>query len=216
MQEKLTYDNTYKGYDIYPKSPLIIRCLDRIEKVMNGYLDKHPRTLALRFDLHTPDFIYADDYPVTSNGAFISRFIRSLDEKIIADLKRKKNRGVRTHETELGYIWAKEYGEDGKEHFHIAILLNSDTYYMPGDYNGERHCLATMIIEAWQSALNVDFYMARNLVHFPSNPVYRLNVRSNDFFRVKNDLFYRLSYLAKIDTKARGRGNRRFGTSKIR
>ncbi|GAB6263410.1 inovirus Gp2 family protein [Photobacterium sp. R1] len=216
MNENLTYDNSYQGYDIYAKSPLMIRCLDRIESLLDGYVSKCPRVLALRFDLRTPNCFYCDDYPVTASGSLISRFIRSLDEKIKADLKRKQRSKSRTHKTELGYIWAKEDGEDGKEHYHVAILLNADTYYLPGDYNGERHCLATMIIEAWQSALEVDFYMARNLVHFPNNPAYRLNLRSNEFFEVKNRLFYRLSYLAKVDTKIRGRGKRSFGTSRIR
>ncbi|WP_426721006.1 YagK/YfjJ domain-containing protein [Enterobacter cloacae complex sp. 301C7] len=57
-------------------------------------------------------------------------------------------------------MWAKEFNECGKKHYHVALLFNREAYAYPGSYtsaDGEyTHNLAMMIMEAWVRArLNI-------------------------------------------------------------
>ncbi|WP_416372729.1 YagK/YfjJ domain-containing protein [Alcanivorax sp.] len=68
------------------------------------------------------------------------------------------------------------------------------------------------IHKAWVSAT---YQMAKpSLVHFCANGSYVIDRRSMEFERQKRDVFYRLSYLAKVETKETVVG-RTFGCSRI-
>lgn len=138
MKDLTIHDKNHNGYSIYAKSPLLLRVLEKTERLIESYTSECSRSMVFRVDLRTPGCFSHEDYPVVFNDSLISRFVRSLDEKIKADIKRKRRDGKRSHDCELGYIWVKEFGVDDKEHYHVALFLNGDTYYLPGDYRGER------------------------------------------------------------------------------
>lgn len=54
-----------------------------------------------------------------------------------------------------------------------------------------------LIVRAWYSALRLEIEDCRELVHFPENCRYVLNVNAPDFDIIYNDLLFRLDYLAK-------------------
>ena len=66
-----------------------------------------------------------------------------------------------------------------------------------------------MISSAWASALGMEKHLADGLVSIPKKPIYRIN-RGEKY----DDLFYRLSYFAKLASKLFGSASHNFGASR--
>jgi hypothetical protein len=91
----------------------------------------------------------------------------------------------RQYKSRLGFIWVREQNPPTPtQHYHIAIMINGnkvDTSFRIGKKLKE--------LEAqWQGKIG-----------FAPNPYHR--VKRNDFTSVQNAI-YRISYLAKVETKA--------------
>ena len=97
----------------------------------------------------------------------------------------------------------------------VLILLNKDSYYHLGGYQASGDNISSRVCSAWMSALRVDADVFSSLVHFPENPIYVLDRGAPEgvFLKVKGELIYRASYLAKKQTKLYGNGSRAFGCS---
>lgn len=93
------------------------------------------------------------------------------------------------------------------------VFFNKDAYYHLGDYEAERN-LRMMIVRAWYSALGLELDDYPGLVHYPENCRYILDVNDFNFEGEYNKLLNRFDYLAKLDTKAYGDGDRSFGCSR--
>ncbi|CAI0887319.1 inovirus Gp2 family protein [Serratia fonticola] len=200
--------------------PFNSQSIKRIKETLGKALQEYPRTLVLRVDLRLSDCdysLYGDD------STLITRFIVSLKAQISADLERKHKAGKRTHHCRLRYIWAREFCEANKKHYHLVLLFNKDTYAYPGAYfkkeDGYKHNLSLMIMEAWARTLNKglsdnseSFYP---LVEFPCNGYYHLNVNSERFDSDFRTVIYRANYLAKIYSKDYTDGQRCFGCSQF-
>ncbi|MEC5321459.1 inovirus Gp2 family protein [Brenneria populi subsp. brevivirga] len=201
--------------------PLNYNYLDKIIEVIDRAIAEHPRTFALRFDLHLPDIQQNDingQYGIAgrNDAAVISRFIDSLKAHIRADITRR-SRNARVHPCTMRYVWVREFNPLStiieKWHYHVLILLNKDTYAYPGNYQDNNN-LASMIINAWASALRLNEGECKNLVHIPENPYYYLNSREPITFQEnRGRLIYRISYIAKLKTKSTDDGYRSFGCS---
>ncbi|MBD8198655.1 inovirus Gp2 family protein [Pantoea agglomerans] len=144
--------------------------------------------------------------------------MKSLKERIEADLKRKKKAGKRTYPCRLRYVWVREFGLEGKKHYHALLLLNKDAYFHPGDYNKESGTLASLIAGAWVSSLRLSYPADRGLVHFPTNGFYHLNSKGEKelitSINTKMDtLKFRTAYMAKVKSKSNEDGERNFGCS---
>lgn len=198
------------------------RYTSNIINTINRAIEDHPRTMAIRIDLRIPtdqyysELGYSSDSPsyfADTDRQVISRFICSLKAQLKADLQRKNILKIRTHKNNLRYTWAKEYGSDNKPHYHVLLLLNKDNYKYLGNYQSLSGNLASKIQKAWTSALRLDFESYRASAHFPLNPVYILDKNTFDYPNVYEDLVYRASYLAKLETKLYGTGTRSFGCS---
>lgn len=188
--------------------PLSPYYLDRILTVINRALADQPRTLAIRFDLHLP-YGYGD-----VGSDLMTKFVESLKAQIKADLYRRAAQGKRVHDCNLRHIWVRERCDSDSPHFHVVVFLNHDTYHTLGAYADEqRRNMASRIRKAWASALRRLPKAILGLVHFPTNPTYSLNVNAHDFMATKADLFRRLSYFAKLETKEYGIHSRSFGCS---
>jgi len=188
--------------------PLSPYYLDRVLTVLNRALADHPRTLAIRFDLRLPDG-YGD-----VGSDLMTKFVESLKAQIKADLHRRTAQGKRVHLCNMRYAWVRERCDSDSPHFHVAILLNHDSYHTLGVYvDDQARNMASRIRKAWASALRRLPEEILGLVHFPANPTYSVNANSPDFWAMKTDLFCRLSYFAKLDTKEHGIHSRSFGCS---
>lgn len=177
----------------------------RIADTFNCALSAYPRVLALRVDLRLPDT------PAATDAAVISRFTDSLKARIETVQQRKRREGKRVWPTTLRFVWAREFGEiKGKKHYHVVLLLNRDTWCGPGDYK-DPDSLAGMIKQAWCSALQVDAQAHSVLARFPASPSCWLT-RGED--AQLQQALLQATYLAKLETKIAGDGERNFGCSR--
>jgi len=194
--------------------------LDRLLSTMNNALGEHSRTYAIRVDLRLPNI--DDSLDCLSRDEIVSynrnrtsltkRFTESLNAKIKAQAQRKRREGKRVYPCSMRYVWAKERDTSINEHYHVVLFFNKDRFYKVGNYKS-KGSLASLIIEAWASALSCEFEDVFRLVYFPPNHGYYLNENSVQFSQQYHDLFYRISYLAKKRTKNYGEGYRCFGCS---
>ncbi|MAD75682.1 MAG: hypothetical protein CML20_13000 [Rheinheimera sp.] len=214
VYKKLVIANTPEAeqFTSYPVlsniGPLSPYYLHRILTIVDRALADHPRTLAIRFDLHLPCG-YGD-----VGSDLMTKFVESLKAQIKADLHRRAAQGKRVHHCNMRYIWARERADSDSPHFHVVILLNHDSYHTLGVYvDDQARNMASRIRKAWASTLRRLPEEILGLVHFPANPTYSVNVNSPDFWAMKTDLFRRLSYFAKLDTKEYGIHSRSFGCS---
>ena len=181
--------------------------LQRIESTLDKALECHPRTMAVRVDLRFPKV------PSRTDDAVISRFFASLKAQITADLKSKELDGKRVHSCRLRYVWAREQDSSIHQHYHVLLLVNSDTYNCLGRYQAESGNLACRIRTAWASAIGVSVCSLGGSVHFPENPIYHVKRNCTNFSEAYRALFYRVSYFAKLTTKPYGCHVRHFGCS---
>lgn len=190
-------------------APFNTTYLQRILRVIDNATAEHARTMAVRVDLRLPDDVF-----ITRQG-LISRFIESLDAKIAARYRSKLKEGKRTYPCHLRYAWVREVGEiNQKSHYHMVLFVNNDTFNGLGSYGDDGTGLASLIREAWLSAIQLSQQPEyRKLVHFPDNPLYYLDVNSADYRDIYDQLTFRLSYFAKERTKDYNREERSFGCS---
>jgi len=220
---KLHYQATWEGLPVLarPDRPLAVNYLKSIRFALDRALNEHPRTCVIHFVARLP---YGWNGPLggQSNG-----FISSLRSQIRCDLKRKRGQGKRVHDCRVRMVWCREFGGEGQPHYHIAIMVNRDAYSALGRIAGqvepdapwwleEREAgsnMAERIQRAWCSALGLTERQGMSLVHFPDNSVQSITgspvVVTTDYAEV----FKRLSYLAKVETKLYDDGHRNFGRS---
>ncbi|MBI0552210.1 inovirus Gp2 family protein [Pectobacterium parmentieri] len=183
--------------------------LQRMINVINNAVAEHPRTMAIRVDLRLPD----DE--CNARQGLMSRFIESLDAKIEARYRSKQKQGKRTYPSYLRHLWVREVGEENqKSHYHVVLFVNNDTFSGLGRYDESGTGLASLIQAAWLSGLGLSNQSDyRTLVHFPENPLYYLDINTEDYRTVYGKLTFRASYFAKERTKSYCREERSFGCS---
>lgn len=216
-KQKLTTLNqsTFKGLEVVSGYKLCVEYLESIHTTIDKALSEHSRTTVLRFDLHLPERITCPDYPYEHGSGVITRFIESFKAQIKADLVKKEREGKRVHSCTPRFVWGKETNEATQPHYHVALLLNKDTYLGFGDYRTLNNNLAGKIYRAWASALMYKPEDVMNLVHIPRDtPCYHLEKNSRFYQHQCNEVFRRLSYLAKFETKHYGQKSKNFSCSR--
>lgn len=204
------YGTEYVGLPIQDKGPFITEYLDRLYRTMHRALDQYREVFAFRFDLRLPA-----NHPF-NNSAYenelIDRFIESFKAKIKHNRQMARRGNPTAHDSVVRYVWAREVGQQGRPHYHLAILLNKDAFCAVGAYEPGRNNMFNRLHEAWASALGLPVSAVTGLVHFPDNASYFL--RRDDQGSIA-DFFYRASYMCKAATKAYGNGGHGFGSSRI-
>ncbi|MCS6115877.1 inovirus Gp2 family protein [Shewanella baltica] len=193
------------------KNGAIEEYLNKIIKVINGVVMEYSKVFAIRVDLRFPDTFESSD------TAVITRFFESLKAQLKADYQAKLRNTTdgQVHASELFYIWVKEMSGRDKCHYHVCLFFNGHAYKSLGKFELGRANMYNRIHKAWASALRLDISHAQGLIHFPENAQYLLCRNQADFTYIYQDLFKRLSYFAKTDTKIYGNGNHNFGCSRI-
>ncbi|WP_371874335.1 inovirus Gp2 family protein [Shewanella algae] len=146
----------------------------------------------------------------------ITRFLESLKAQIKHDcLQRSQASMGPVHSSDVAYIWVKESSNTGHSHYHICLFFNGYAYRCLGLFQLGRNNLYNRIHKAWASATNTPIELMQGSIHIPENAQYQLLRSSPEFQSVFNDLFRRLSYFSKIDTKEYGDRSRHFGCSRV-
>lgn len=209
----LHYDNTFEGFRLMrDKGPFIREYLSDLKHTIELALAEYPRLLAFRVDLRLPQGVELPDYAYTNQ--VISRFFESFTKKIQYHQERVAERGY-SRGCKVRYVWSREVGQGGRQHYHLLILLNRDAYYTVGRLGSDRVNMISRIEESWEGALGLPVDLMRGLVHIPKNAEYlidRVNRRRKG--DELTDMFYRASYLCKVATKSYGDRQRGFGTSR--
>lgn len=202
-QEKLEYIITKYGV-------VHANYIHRVEETIRKAMKEYPRLLVIRIDLRFPS---DPDINIKMDSGAITRTMKSLDEKILADGKRKKKKGVRVYPCKIRYVWVREFDkEENKKHYHVLLLLNKDAYYHPGDLRKKGN-LSSMIKSAWRSAIDAEYEQSEGLVEFPKNSCYWVMRNHEKELETFDAVMFRTSYFAKMATKVYGDGERNFGCS---
>lgn len=203
-------DSAFQGWPIQvDKGPFIQQYLSRLQQTMQCALAQYPRVFAFRIDLRFPTGIQPPGSVYTNQ--VIERFIESFKAKIAHNRSHARQLNKYAHDSKVRYVWARELGEHGKPHFHLAILLNRDAFTALGKFEVGRDNMFNRLVEAWASALGLSGDAVRGLVEVPPNPCYHLN-RGEPGGQA--EFFHRTSYLCKAATKVFGDGSHGFGASR--
>lgn len=198
----------YEGLPVITNhGPLLTNHLKALKRTLDSVLASTPRAYAVRFDLRLPVETNVMDTEL------ISRFFNAFRYLLEVADNQKIKEGKRVHAHKLRYSWTREWGLEGRPHYHIIIYLNHDRYRTLGNFKHFEGNLSARIKTAWAIALGQNPADAARLVHFPKNPEYRLIQNSSEYYCVVGYLFFRISYFAKLDTKVFGLRQRSFGTS---
>lgn len=204
--------SSFNGYPVQNKyQPLMESNLQINELVLMKALSYHKRTCALRFDLKLPlNCSHRED-------KLISKFFDSLRARIKTDIGNKNIGGGRNKKCTLSYLWVNEVSRSLSSHFHVVIFLNLDIYNCFGSLTTTKGNMFSRIKAAWASALGLAFEEASGLIHVPDNAIYKININADNYVQQVQNILYRLSYFAKVQTKPFGEGsyNRFLGYSSL-
>lgn len=209
----LHYVDTFEGLPLMvDKGPFIREYLADLKHTIELAMAEYPRVLAFRVDLRLPQGIELPDFAYTNQ--VISRFFESFTKKIQYHQERVAKRGY-ARGCKVRYVWSREIGQGGRQHYHLLILLNRDAYYTIGRLASDRVNMISRVEESWAGALGLSVDQVRGLVHIPKNAEYRIDreIRRDGVDELP-ELFYRASYLCKKATKSYGDRQRGFGTSR--
>lgn len=193
--------------------------INRIHDTLQHALSEYPRTYILRIDLRFPDEYYTYYH---DDSTVMTRFMASLKSQIKQTQLRKYKQGKRVHPCRVRYVWSREFGQKGKKHYHVALMLNNDAYGYVGTFypvNGRYvHNLALMIMEAWVRTLNLHHLQGYAATYYPlvcfvPAGNFHINIHDGDYAERYDTVMRRLSYLAKYYSKVSDDGQHNFGCS---
>lgn len=203
-------ESTYLGLAVQEaKGPFISEYLNRLHQTLGRALIQYSRVFAFRVDLRLPAQTQLPDYTFTNE--VIQRFIESFKAKIKHNRSQARKLNKHAHDSKVRYVWARELGQHGKPHYHLAILLNRDAFTALGKFEAGRDNMLNRLEGAWAGALGLPIEAVSGLVEIPTNPSYYLNRGESEG---QAAFFYRASYLCKSATKVFGDGSHGFGCSR--
>lgn len=210
-------DRHYQGLQVMQGiGPLCREHLTKLHQTIMYAVSDHPRTLAIRFDLRLPKAFEAIDEHRLNRC--IGRFFASLNAKVQHDRSRARQYSRKAHGSRVRFVWCRE-STDAKPHWHCVIFVNKDAYNSLGRIYSEHETMRSRIQSAWGSAIGLGWDESQGLVHFPDNGNYQINDKpSSDYhcggIEGLQELYYRASYLCKLETKQWGRRAHSFGCSR--
>jgi len=227
MSYNLFYGNTWCTYRVMSfERGSYNDILNRIFEILIYTQQKYSKVLTIQGILHMPNgYDYNDTHVIT-------RFFKSLNAKLYHQYKKRVKYNQHANAPGLHFLWVREIGkygiDEGKPHYHFCLFINGHAYSSLGKYDFCQATLFSKVVHAWQSALEArflqnPFVFSPSLVTFTQNGVKLLQRFQHDDPNMFNqfygkdfrELFYRLSYFAKVDTKTINDGTRSFGSSRI-
>lgn len=205
--------SSYRDLPVIVSEELVSEYLERLYVAIESAVERYTKVFAVRVDLHFPSYYcpVSSGYDFSNNN--LQLFIKSLSYQLKKYRDRKKNLGQRVHDVNFKYAWAREGAFQGdKPHFHLLLLFNGHAFNTLGDFSDDHESLYNRIRAAWAKVLGLHVSEYGGFVHFPKNGQYILD--SMEHAQV-GDLFYRVSYFAKVATKNFHDGCHVFGSSRL-
>lgn len=202
----ITHDRTFNGKPLYyHKNGLIVEYLEDIDRVLTEALCQYPKLCVAHFTVRLPS-----DFDRNHSEVF-SRFFRTLkletNELCLMKYRRKPHQ---YHQTVIRHVWVK--GDESTNHCHLVLFFEKRLYLCLGKSGGERSRYLSRVGRAWDRAVEADQgRRCSGLAYSATDDVYELLKGDEEFPLQFNELFYRISRLAKPTTKHAD--NRNFGCS---
>ncbi len=197
----ITYEPTYKGHSINTnkakKQGCETKILDKIDRMLDYSTTNHNKVFVTRLDL---------TYPKGYQGPKDNTHIRKFMSKFNKELKEDKLDPVS--------LWVREKSREKHQHYHIAVMCDGNKIQFPHKINkiAKRH---------WGQTINSEngglvYYCNKSRNGEKQINSYRIRRGAKDRDKAYDDCIYRLSYLAKENTKEKDlNGMRRYGGSEI-
>ena len=210
--------NKHMGLSVNTNHDMHAGYLATTHRVLVAALNQHPRSILFHVVLRYPQ------HWLNGSEGSVTRFLKAFKAKIHADLRRRDRQGRKCHSTKVNYVWCRESSTELKEHYHVFILLNRDTYRRLGHPSGTRVGeLTWMISSAWAGAIGLHHTNVSGLIEFKSpKSIIAKNIASSVAKEVDGVMrdslesaFHWMSYVCKLTTKDYGEGVRHFGSSQL-
>ncbi|HAS6242246.1 MULTISPECIES: YagK/YfjJ domain-containing protein [Vibrio] len=136
--------------------------------------------------------LHLPSYGHSTDNQVMSMFLNHVRYRV-----KKRYKMVR-----LGYAWCRERNQASVQHYHVALLLNGSQIQYPDK-------LLSLLTQWWGTVSEGGH------LYIPENCYYLVSRQSDG--RVKRDAIYRLSYLAKVNSKQSREGFANdYGTSRLK
>ena len=193
MEEKVTFENTYKYHPINTNKDKGLGCyekaLEKIEGVLDSMLEKHSKIMLVRFDVR---------YPQSESIICNKKQVHGFTYNLKRSLNREKISGG--HKVDAKIISVQEQDTSERPHYHFAVVVNANA-------KNRAFPILQKADALWKTMLKTD---QAGLVDFCSSKANGIIIDKgkDDFQERYEDVFYQASYLAKI----RGKENRDKGS----
>ncbi|KLN64096.1 YagK/YfjJ domain-containing protein [Vibrio sp. VPAP30] len=202
----ITHDRTFNGKPLYyHKNGLILEYLEDIDRVLTEALGQYPKLCVAHFNVRLPSDFDGNHFEV------FSRFFRTLElETNELCLMKYRRRPHQYHQTVIRHVWFKAC--ESTSQYHIVLFFDKRLYLCLGKRGEGRSRYLSRVRKAWDRAVETDYgRRCSGLAYSPSDDVYELLKGDEAFPLQLNELFYRISRLAKPTTEHAD--NRNFGCS---
>jgi len=188
----ITHDRMFNGKPLYyHKDGLVLEYLEDIDRVLTEALCQYPKLCAAHFNVRLPS-----DFDGNHSEVF-SRFFRTLElETNELCLLKYRRRPHQYHQTVIRHVWVK--GGESTSQCHLVLFFEKRLYLCLGKSGGESSRYLSRARKAWDRAVEEDHgRRCSGLAYSPSDDVYELLKGDEAFPLQLNELFYRMSRLAK-------------------
>lgn len=188
----ITHDRTFNGKPLYyHKDGLVFEYLEGIERVLTEALYQYPKLCVAHFTVRLPSDFDGDHSEV------FSRFFRTLEsETNELCLLKYRRRPHQYHQTVIRHVWVK--GDESTSQYHLVLLFDKRLYLCLGKSRFGRSRYLSRIRKAWDRVVETDYgRKCSGLAYSPSDDVHELQKGDEAFPLQLNELFYRISRLAK-------------------
>ncbi|MCG9578655.1 inovirus Gp2 family protein [Vibrio tubiashii] len=202
----ITHDRTFNGKPLYyHKDGLVLEHLEGIVRVLSEALSQYPKLCVAHFTVRLTSDFDGDHSEV------FRRFFRTLESKTNKlCLLKYRRRPHQYHQTVIRHVWVK--GDESTSHCHLVLFFEKRLYLCLGKSGGERSRYLSRVRKAWDRAVETSCgRRCLGLAYSPADDVYELQKGDEAFLLQLNELFYRISRLAKPTTEHAD--NRNFGCS---
>lgn len=204
----ITHDRTFNGKPLYyHEGGLILEYLADIDQVLTEALNQYPRLFAVHLNFNLPSHFRGDYLTV------FTHFFHTFESETNELCKDKyTGRTYRYQQTVIRYIWAK--ASESTSQYHLVLLLDRRLYHCLGRSGDGRSRYLSRVRKAWDRAVEKDHgRRCSGLAYSPSDDVYELLKGGESFPLQLNEVFYRISRLAKPTTKHDDNRSTSFGCS---
>ncbi len=116
------------------------------------------------------------------------------------------------HQTVIRHVWFKV--DESTSQYHLVLFFDKRLYLCLGKSGGERSRYLSRVRKAWGRAVETSYGRScLGLAYSPADDVYELLKGAEAFLLQLNELFYRISRLAKPIANRNDHFNKSFGCS---